>query len=135
MKIQMKKCMKKLILASALVLSISGTALAQQGTGRQQNVPVEQRVEQTTANLKQKVTLSEEQWQELSSVYNFYYSGIDASVKQNGGRPDRTKMAELKANRDEKLKAVVGEDNLKKILQSEAARQRQGGRSGQGGRS
>ncbi|MBD1398160.1 hypothetical protein H9Q13_13380 [Pontibacter sp. JH31] len=125
--------MKKLIVASALLFSISGTALAQQGGGRQQNVPVEKRVEQTTARLKQKVTLSEDQWKELSTVYTSFYTDMEALRQENAGRPDRTKMAALKTTRDEKIKTIVGEANLEKILQTESDNQERGGRNGQGG--
>lgn len=122
--------MKRLILMTALALSIYGTSTAQQGPGNRQNMSEEQRVEQLTTKLKEKVTLSDSQWAELSTIYTDYYKEMKAMREQGSGRPDRSKMTTLTANRDAKIQELVGEENLKKIQEAERTVQGAGTRGG-----
>ncbi|RDV11799.1 hypothetical protein DXT99_23730 [Pontibacter diazotrophicus] len=122
--------MKRLILTAALMLSIYGTSTAQQGPGNRQNMSEEQRVEQLTTNLKQNITLSDSQWAELSAIYTDYYKEMKAMREQSTGRPDRSKMNTLTENRDAKIQALVGEENLKKIQEAERTMQGAGMRGG-----
>ncbi|TXK45703.1 hypothetical protein FVR03_12200 [Pontibacter qinzhouensis] len=112
--------MKKLVMAAALALAVSGTALAQQGPRSKQKQTVEQRVEQTTTKLKETATLSESQWTDLNAIYTTYYKDLDA-LTTGGTRPDREKMMELTKNRDAKIKELVGETEFAKIQKVESA--------------
>ena len=126
----MKRNMKKLIVAAAFVLSCVVTANAQQGSRQPQQVPVEQRVEQTTSKVKEHLTLSEAQWEELNTIYTSYYQDMVTMRQQGAARPDRTKMMELQTSRDTKIKSLVGEKNFKKIQEVEGSKRGSGSLGG-----
>ena len=111
--------MKQLIIMAAIVLSSIGTSMAQQGPGNRQRMTEEQRVEQTMTNLKQKITLTDSQWSELRVIYTDFYKESAAMRGQSSGRPDMEQMKKQQENKSAKIKAVVGEENLKKIQEAE----------------
>ncbi|MCJ8164500.1 hypothetical protein MKJ04_06550 [Pontibacter sp. E15-1] len=125
--------MKKVILAAAVMLSVLGTSVAQQGPRDQKDIPVEQRVEKTTAKLKETVTLSEDQWSSLSAIYTKHFNEMDALRQQGSERPDREQMQALQASRNAEIKALVGEENLKKIQEAEKGMGGPGKRGGKRG--
>lgn len=101
-----------------------------QGRPNQEKATVEQRVERTTANLKDKVTLSEAQWGQVSEIYTDFFGSMDSLRSASSDRPDRSKMQEIMKTRDEKLQALVGEENMQIIKDSEAGKRGQGKRGG-----
>ncbi|MFC6999910.1 hypothetical protein [Rufibacter roseus] len=124
--------MKQLIIMAVIVLSAFGTSIAQQGPGNRQRMTEEQRVEQTISNLKQKVTLSDSQWSDLRVIYTDFYKESAAMRGQSGTRPDPEQMKKLQENKNAKIKALVGEENFKKI--QEAERNNMGGARSRGAR-
>lgn len=122
--------MRKVILAAAVMLSVAGTSVAQQGPRGQKDVSVEQRVEKATAKLKETVTLSENQWNGISAIYTKHFNAMEALRKQSSDHPDREQVQALRTSRNAEIKALVGEQNLQKILEAEKNTERPGRQGG-----
>lgn len=100
----------KIILAAMLAVSSLTTVIAQD----RQQVPVEERVKKTIERIKPELTLTEQQEKDITPVYTDYYNAM-AKLREAGTRPSPEDRKKLTDERDEKLKKVLSEEQMKKL--------------------
>lgn len=119
--------MKKLnFLFSALFSLITFCAMAQNGPG--QPPPVEERVKRTIERITPELKLNEQQVKDVNPVYTVFYTEIDKL--RAAGNPTPEDRQKLMATRDEKLKKILSEEQMKKLKELEEQmrqQRRQGG--------
>ncbi|WP_341840440.1 hypothetical protein [Chitinophaga caseinilytica] len=127
---------QRFLLTVALVLTMGLGAYAQQGGGGQRRT-VEERVKATLERLTTELKLSQDQVVKLDTVFTRSYKEMQKmreDAQASGNRPDRDAFMKLNNDRDEKVKAILSEEQFKKYKeQQEAMRQRGGGPRGGGG--
>jgi len=127
----------RLLLLGSLLLFGTVTAFAQ-GGGNFQRRTVEERVKMVHAKLDSALKLDASKLTEVDSIFAGYYRSQDKlreEMMSSGGQPDfqqmREKMQPLVADRDDKLKKVLTEEQFKKwkdeIEPSMRPQRRQGG--------
>lgn len=104
----------KIILAAILAVSSFTTVMAQD----RQQVPVEERVKKTIERIKPELTLTEQQEKDITPVYTDYYNAM-TKLREAGTRPSPEDRKKLTDERDEKLKKVLSEDQMKKLKELE----------------
>ena len=117
--------MKKISILVAGILSVlTITCIAQQGP--RQQLPVPERVQRTIDRLKPELNLTEKQVKDLNPVYTEFYTEVDKL--RSGGNPTPEDRQKLIAARDEKLKKILDEEQMKKLKEiEEQMRQRRPG--------
>lgn len=119
-----------IMLFLAMVLAGFTTASAQQGGQRR---TAEERTKATIERLTTQLSLTKDQQTKLDTIYLAYNKELD-KVFASGERPDRETMQKSRAALDEKVKAVLTEDQYKKYQEEQAKmRERRGGQGGGNG--
>lgn len=105
----------RILLLGALLLAGSAMAQAQQGQGFQRRT-VEERVKRVVDTLTSVFKIEKNIQDQAGTVFTDYYKASDKLREglAEGERPDRAQMDKLIAERDEKLKKVLTEDQFKK---------------------
>ncbi len=98
------------------ILSVGGLSLKAQNAPRQQ-MPVEDRVKRTVERMTTELSLTEQQAKDMAPVYTTFYTDIDAMRQE--GRPSPEARQKLMDSRDEKLKKILTEDQMKKLKELE----------------
>ena len=121
---------QRFLLTVALVLTMGLGAYAQQGGGQQRRSP-EERVKAMLERLTPELKLSQDQVVKLDTVFTRNFKELQKmreDAQASGNRPDREAFQKLNNDRDEKVKAILSEEQFKKYKeQQEAMRQRGGG--------
>ncbi len=128
---------QKLMLLLAFLLAVNIGVFAQQGGQGGQRRTVEERVKAVLERLTTDLQLNKDQQVKLDSIFTKSYKAMDKmreDAQATGQRPDREAFMKLNAERDEKVKGVLTDDQFKKYKDAqEAMRQRGGNRGGGGG--
>ncbi|WP_109698933.1 hypothetical protein [Chitinophaga deserti] len=126
----------RILLTLALIITMGLGAYAQQGGGQQRRT-VEERVKMTLERLTTELQLSKEQVVKLDTLFTRSFKEqqkMREDAQASGNRPDRETFQKMSNERDEKVKAILTDDQFKKYKeQQEAMRQRGGNRGGGGG--
>ena len=129
--------MKKIVTILVLVLSVYGVANAQDGQGGQRGERFKEMMKQ---RLKDSLQLSDTQSDStIAILQEFQPKQRDIFRDQSLSREDKmAKLKDLRTQRDEKLKTVLSDDQIKKYEEMEQhmmeqMRQRGGGRMNGGG--
>ena len=128
---------KQILFLLAFLLAVNVAAFAQQGGGNGgQRRTVEERVKATLERLTTELQLNKDQVTKLDTVFTKSYKDMQKmreEAQAGGGRMDREAFQKMNAERDEKVKAILTEEQFKKYKeQMEAMRQRGGNRGGGG---
>ncbi len=126
----------RILLTLALIITMGLGAYAQQGGGQQRRT-VEERVKMMLERLTPELQLSKDQVTKLDTLFTRSFKEqqkMREDAQASGNRPDRETFQKLNNDRDEKVKAILTDDQFKKYKeQQEAMRQRGGNRGGGGG--
>jgi hypothetical protein len=124
--------MKKISIVTFLLTSLIGfNALSAQGPSRGQHMSSEERMKMTMDNLNESIEMTDEQQQEITTIFTDFYAQMDALRNNSTGRPDRTKFEALRDERDKKVKEVLDKKQYKTYLKvMEEARNSYRGRQG-----
>lgn len=115
--------MKKLTWLFATIFSLSSLiGLAQPP----QQMPVEDRVKRTIERLKPELSLTDKQVTDITPVYTDYYTEMD-KLRSAGTPPSPEDRQKLTATRDEKLKKILDEGQMKKLKELEEQMRQQRG--------
>lgn len=150
--------MKKILLIVALFIGVIGMAEAQRNTGSRpsqsqsgqqrqggERMSPEERVERHTANLKEKLGLSDEQTTKVKAILKANAEKQRAAfekARESGQQPDRDKMRaqmqESMKKQDAEISALLNADQKAKYEKmikerEERMKNRQGGPGGPGG--
>jgi len=106
--------MKKRILMAALMLFSSLSMVMSQG---QQQMPPEERAKKTVEKLKPELTLTDQQEKDITPVYTDFYTSMGKLFEN--GRPSPEDRQKLIAERNEKLKKTLSEEQMKKLADIE----------------
>jgi len=106
--------MKKKILLAVLVLFSSLSIVMAQG---QQQMPPEERTRKTVEKLKPELNLTEQQEKDISPVYTDYYTAMGKLFE--AGRPSPEDRQKLTTERNDKLKKILSEEQMKKLAELE----------------
>jgi len=118
--------MKKLLFLS-LVLSLAGSLTAMAQGPERQPMPVEERVKRTMERLKPELELTEQQEKDMTPVYTTFYTEMD-KLRSGGERPTPEARQKVSDARDEQLKKILSEAQMKKLKEiEEQMRQRRPG--------
>ncbi len=116
---------------AALLLVTTVSVLMAQGGG--QKMPPEDRAKSTVERLKPELSLTDQQAKDITPIYTEFYTTM-GKLFENGTRPspeDRQKMID---DRNEKLKKILSDDQMKKLADAEEKmrqeRRQQGGGNG-----
>ncbi len=133
--------MKKTMIIVAVLLVVTGSAMAQQPGGNFPRRTVEERVKRVHDKLDSAFHLAAEKLQQTDEVFKEYYTAQDKmreELMSGGERPSRevimAKMQELSDARDTKLKPILTEEQMKiwkEQIEPSMRPQRGGGRGGQ----
>ena len=118
--------MKKIpFLIAGLFSLMTIITFAQQGP--RQPMPIPERVQRTIERLKPELNLTEQQVKDLDPVYTEFYSELDKL--RAAGNPTPEDRQKLTASRDEKLKKILSEEQMKKLkeIEEQMRQRRQGG--------
>jgi hypothetical protein len=97
-----------------------------QGPERQP-MPVEERVKRTMERLKPELELTEQQEKDMTPVYTTFYTEMD-KLRSGGERPTPEARQKVTDARDEQLKKILNEAQMKKLKEiEEQMRQRRPG--------
>ncbi|WP_346318119.1 hypothetical protein [Chitinophaga sp. YIM B06452] len=129
---------KQILFVLAFLLAVNVAAFAQQGGGNGgQRRTVEERVKATLERLTTELQLNKDQVARLDTVFTNSFKDMQKKREEaqaGGGRMDREAFQKMSAERDEKVKGILTEEQFKKYKeQMEAMRQRGGNRGGGGG--
>ncbi len=118
--------MKKMLFLFAAMLTIAAGVQAQNGP--RQQMPVEDRVARTIERMTTELSLTEQQAKDMNPVYTSYFTEMD-KMRNGGERPTPEARQKLTETRDEKLKKILSEDQMKKLkeLEAEMRQRRPGG--------
>lgn len=121
--------MKKLFLFSLLMTMVASVSIFAQDP--RQPMPVEDRVKRTIERLKPELTLTEQQEKDITPIYTEFYTDMD-KLRAGGERPSPEARQKLNDGRDEKLKKVLSETQMKRLkeLEEEMRKNRPGGPGG-----
>ncbi|MCU0334429.1 MAG: hypothetical protein MUF62_05180 [Chitinophagaceae bacterium] len=109
--------MKTLRVLSLAIAILMGTQLLAQD-GPRQPMPVADRVARTIERLKPELKLSEAQVKDITPVYTDFYTEMD-KLRGGGERPSPEARQKLVDARDEKLKKMLSEEQMKKLKELE----------------
>lgn len=125
------------LLGFLFVTAISVNAQGGGQAGQRRMGTPEERMKMFTEKVIPELKLTKEKQTKLEAIYLDYYKAQDKlrAGLQGGERPDRTVFQKMMTERDEKVKAVLSEDEQKKLKEVEASMrpQRAGGPGGQAG--
>ena len=124
--------MKKPFLLAILLAGL--VSLTSFGQDSRPQVSPEDRAKRTIERLKPEISLTEQQELQLMPVYIAFFADQD-KIRSSGERPTPEARQKMTDSRDEKLKKVLSEDQMKKLKEvEEKMRQRRpGGPGGPGG--
>ena len=88
-----------------------------QGPERQP-MPVEERVKRTMERLKPELELTEQQEKDMTPVYTTFYTEMD-KLRSGGERPTPEARQKVSDARDEQLKKILSEAQMKKLKELE----------------
>lgn len=108
------KTLRAVIVVMALLM---GTQLMAQD-GPRQPLPVPERVARTIERLKPELNLTEVQVKGITPVYTDFYTEMD-KLRGGGERPSPEARQKLVDARDEKLKKILSEEQMKKLKELE----------------
>lgn len=106
--------MKKSILMTLLLLVSSFSVLMAQ---RPQGTP-EERAKRTVERIKPDLSLTEQQEKDVLPVYTEFYASMSKAM-EGGERPSQEDRQKMTDARNEKLKKVLSEDQMKKLIELE----------------
>lgn len=128
---------QRIMLMLAFLLAMNISVFAQQGGGQGgQRRSVEERVKATIERLTTELSLNKDQQTKLDSVFTNSYKQMEkmrADAQASGNRPDREAFQKLGAERDEKVKGILTEDQFKKYKEAQEKMRQNGGSRGGGG--
>jgi hypothetical protein len=123
--------MKKLLLSGILALLMAGMSYAQGGPGRQP-MPIPVRVDTTINRLKPELNLTEKQVADLKPIYTQFYTSLD-SIRATGERPTPETRQALMDSRNNRLKLVLSEEQMKLLAAYEEKMRQNRPQGGPGG--
>lgn len=109
--------LSKMPLLIAALLVFSHGLIAQKGP--RQPMPVADRVSRTIERLTTELSLSASQAKGIDPVYTWFYTELD-QMRSGGERPSPEAREKLTDARNEKLKKILSEEQMKKLLELEA---------------
>jgi periplasmic protein CpxP/Spy len=128
---------QRIMLMLAFLLAMNISVFAQQGGGQGgQRRSVEERVKATIERLTTELSLNKDQQTKLDSVFTNSYKAMEkmrADAQASGNRPDREVFQKMSTERDEKVKAILTEDQFKKYKEAQEKMRQNGGNRGGGG--
>lgn len=107
--------MKKSILMTLLLLVTSFSVLVAQQ--RPMGTP-EERAKRTVERIKPDLSLTEQQEKDVVVVYTEFYTTMSKAM-ESGERPTPEARQKMTDDRNEKLKKVLSEEQMKKLLEGE----------------
>lgn len=107
--------MKKIAILTLLVFSASIVALKAQGPQPGERPSIEDMVERTVTDLAKEMTLTDKEQTSIKEIFTSFFTEMD-ELHESNEKPDMTKFKELEGKRDEKIKALLSEDNYKSYL-------------------
>lgn len=125
---------QRIMLMLAFLLAMNISVFAQQGGGQRRSV--EERVKATIERLTTELSLNKDQQTKLDSVFTNSYKQMEkmrADAQASGNRPDREAFQKMGTERDEKVKAILTEDQFKKYKEAQEKMRQNGGNRGGGG--
>ncbi len=124
--------MKKSFLLTILLAGV--VALTSFGQDSRPRVSPEDRAKRTIERMKPQLSLTEQQEKDLTPIYVAFYTDQD-KMRSSGERPTPEARQKMTDSRDEKLKKVLSEEQMKKMkeLEEQMRQRRPGGPGGPGG--
>ena len=77
-----------------------------------------ERAKTTVERLKPELTLTEQQEKDITPIYTEYYTSFK-KIMESGTRPTPEERQKLTGERNDKLKKVLSEDQMKKLAEVE----------------
>lgn len=111
-----------------LALFIGNFANAQPPEGRERPSPAD-RAERMVTGLSEKVTLTVDEKTSLKTIFTDYNTEMQ-KMREDGNRPEMSKMEEVRKKRDVKVKGVLSEEKYQaytKYMEERMNRRRGGG--------
>jgi hypothetical protein len=108
--------MKSKILLSAILLLFATFSFAQ-AQGDSKKMTVDEKVKKTMSQLTPQLALDNDQQAKMQAIYTDYYTAKEKLYEglQPGAQPDKAQKEKLVNERDEKIKAVLNQDQYKKF--------------------
>jgi hypothetical protein len=108
--------MKSKILLSAILLLFAAFSIAQ-AQGDAKKMTVDEKVKKTMSQLTPQLGLDNDQQTKIQAIYTDFYTAKEKLYEglQPGAQPDKAQKQKLMTDRDEKIKAVLNEDQYKKF--------------------
>jgi periplasmic protein CpxP/Spy len=107
--------MKSKILLSAVLLLFATFSFAQ-AQGDAKKMTVDEKVKKTMSQLTPQLALDNDQQTKMQAIYTDFYTAKEKLYEglQPSAQPDKAQKEKLMNERDEKIKAVLSEDQYKK---------------------
>ena len=108
--------MKSKIFLSAILLLFVTFSIAQ-AQGDSKKMTVDEKVKKTMSQLTPQLALNNDQQAKIQTIYTDFYTAKEKLYEglQPGAQPDKAQKEKLMNDRDEKIKAVLNEDQFKKF--------------------
>jgi len=108
--------MKNKILLSALLLLFTAFSFAQ-AQGDPKKMSVDEKVKKTMSQLTTQLSLDNDQQAKLQPIFTDFYTAKEKLYEglQPGAQPDMAQKEKLVSDRDEKIKAVLKDDQFQKF--------------------
>ena len=108
--------MKSKILLSAILLLFATFSFAQ-AQGDTKKMTVDEKVKKTMSQLTPQLALDNDQQTKIQAIYTDFYTAKEKLYEglQPGAQPDKAQKEKLMTEKDEKIKAVLNEDQYKKF--------------------
>ena len=108
--------MKSKIFLSAILLLFATFSFAQ-AQGDTKKMTVDEKVKKTMSQLTPQLALDNDQQTKIQAIYTDFYTAKEKLYEglQPGAQPDKAQKEKLMTEKDEKIKAVLNEDQYKKF--------------------
>jgi len=108
--------MKSKIFLSAILLLFATFSFAQ-AQGDPKKMTVDEKVKKTMSQLTPQLALDNGQQTKIQAIYTDFYTAKEKLYEglQPGAQPDKAQKEKLMTEKDEKIKAVLNEDQYKKF--------------------
>jgi len=108
--------MKSKIFLSAILLLFATFSFAQ-AQGDTKKMTVDEKVKKTMSQLTPQLALDNDQQTKIQAIYTDFYTAKEKlyEVVHPGAQPDKAQKEKLMTEKDEKIKAVLNEDQYKKF--------------------
>ena len=108
--------MKSKIFLSAILLLFATFSFAQ-AQGDTKKMTVDEKVKKTMSQLTPQLALDNDQQTKIQAIYTDFYTAKEKLYEglQPGAQPDKAQKEKLMNEKDERIKAVLNEDQYKKF--------------------